>query len=215
MWQSLKRMLKRARASPGMRLTVLLPTSIEVNSRFDGCELRAALVERLALQRLDQLHQAADRIVGALRIGDVALLAGDDQMAVERAAPADLDGVAELLLTLLGSPRMQWSNFSPRSAAHCSSLGVPLTAMPSSSPVIRNEIEPFGLPPLRGEMIEHRGERAGDAALHVDGAAAVQLAAVDSRRRTADASRPSRRPAAPRRYGRRTSDAARRVPMRA
>ena len=24
---------------------------------------------------------------------------------------------------------------------------VPLTAMPSSSPVIRNEIEPFGLPP--------------------------------------------------------------------
>ena len=28
-----------------------------------------------------------------------------------------------------------------------SSLMVPLTAMPSSSPVIRNEIDPFGLPP--------------------------------------------------------------------
>jgi hypothetical protein len=33
---SLKRMLKRARASAGIRLTVLLPTSIEVNSRLDG-----------------------------------------------------------------------------------------------------------------------------------------------------------------------------------
>ena len=70
---------------------------------------------------------------------------------------------------------MQWSNFSPRSAAHCSSLGVPLTAMPSSSPVIRKEIEPF-FSPVPVEMIEHGGERAGDAALHVDGAAAVKLA---------------------------------------
>ena len=41
------------------------------------------------------VDQPADRIVGALRIGDMALLAGDDQRAVERAAPADLDGVAE------------------------------------------------------------------------------------------------------------------------
>ena len=51
--------------------------------------------------------------------------------------------------------------------------------MPSSSPVIRNEIEPFGLPPLAAEMIEHGGERAGDAALHVDRAAAIELAAGD------------------------------------
>ena len=81
--------------------------------------------------------------------------------------------------TLLGSPSMQWSNFSPCSAAHFSSLGVPLTAMPSSSPVIRNEIEPLaGLPPCAREMIEHRGERASDAALHVDRAAAVKRGAV-------------------------------------
>jgi hypothetical protein len=50
--------------------------------------------------------------------------------------------------TLPGSPRMQCENFSPRSAAHFSSLMVPLTAIPSSSPVIRNEIEPLGLPPF-------------------------------------------------------------------
>jgi hypothetical protein len=32
-------MLKRARASPGIRFTVGLPMSIEVNSRFDGSNL--------------------------------------------------------------------------------------------------------------------------------------------------------------------------------
>jgi hypothetical protein len=41
---------------------------------------------------------------------------------------------------LVGSPRMQWSNVSPRAAAHASSLTVPLTAIPSSSPVIRKAI---------------------------------------------------------------------------
>src|SRR4029077_16523588 len=51
--------------------------------------------------------------------------------------------------TLLGSPRRQWSNFSPRSAAHCHSLTVPFPATLSSSPVMSSEIEPrFGLPPF-------------------------------------------------------------------
>ena len=68
-------------------------------------ELLAALVER-RLQRGDQRDQPADRIVGAIGIGDVALAAGDDQRAVERAAPSGLDGVAETS-TLLGSPRTQ------------------------------------------------------------------------------------------------------------
>ena len=56
----------------------------------------AALVERLVHQRGHQLDQPAHRIVGALRIGDVALLAGHDQHAVLRAAAAELDGVAKL-----------------------------------------------------------------------------------------------------------------------
>ncbi len=46
--------------------------------------------------------------------------------------------------------------------------------MPSSSPVIRNEIEPLRLAATGFEMIEHGGDRAGDAALHVDGAAAIE-----------------------------------------
>ena len=71
--------------------------SIEVNSRFDGSNLCAAVVERLVHQRAHQLDQPAHRVVGAVRIGDVAHLAGDDQHAVLRAAAAELDGVAELV----------------------------------------------------------------------------------------------------------------------
>src|SRR6187549_3323004 len=56
-----------------MRLTVLLPTSTEVNSRCDGA-------------------------ICALRIGHVPLRAAHDEVAVEGAAPADFDGVAELIL---------------------------------------------------------------------------------------------------------------------
>ena len=51
--------------------------------------------------------------------------------------------------------------------------------MPSSSPVIRNEIEPLRLAAVGGEMIERRRDLAGDRALHVDGAAAVQHAVGD------------------------------------
>ena len=36
-----------------------------------------------------------DGIVGALRIGDMALCAVNDQFACERSAPADLDRIAE------------------------------------------------------------------------------------------------------------------------
>ncbi len=81
--------------------------------------------------------------------------------------------------TLVGSPSTQWSNFSPRSAAHFNSLMVPLTEMSSSSPVIRNEIEPFGLPPLSARYCSTAATHAGDAALHVDRAAAIQEAVLD------------------------------------
>ena len=37
----------------------------------------------------------------------------------------------------------------------------------------------FGLAAIRGEMIERRGDEAGDAAFHIDGAAAVQHVARD------------------------------------
>ena len=56
---------------------------------------------------------------------------------------------------------------------------VPLTATLSSSPVISSEIEPLRLAAVRGEVIERGGDEAGDAAFHVDGAAAVKHVARD------------------------------------
>ena len=57
--------------------------------------------------------------------------------------------------------------------------------MSSSSPVIRNEIEPFGLAAMVGEIFQHRRDAAGDAALHVHRAAPVQKAVLDVARKRA------------------------------
>ena len=62
---------------------------------------------------------------------------------------------------------------------------VPLTEMSSSSPVIRNEIEPFRLAAIVSEILQHRRDAAGDAALHVDRAAAVEKAVLDVARERA------------------------------
>jgi hypothetical protein len=96
---------------------------------------------------------------------------------------------------------------SPRSRAHCRSLTVPLTAMPSSSPVIRNEIDPFG---AAAAQMSEAAARAGDRALHVDRAAAVERAPHDLAA-NGGCVQVLRRRAAPRRYGRRSTDAARRA----
>jgi len=130
----------------------------------------------------------------------VALLAVDVKHAVLRSRGGPTLMQSPSHSTLLGSPSTQWSNFSPRAAAHCSSFIVPLTETSSSSPVIRNEIEPLpssrGLPPWSLRYCSHRGDAAGDAALHVDGAAAIEIAVLDGRPRTRHGSRRSRRPAA-------------------
>src|SRR5580704_16801110 len=58
-------------------------------------EMAAALIEPQGHERAHERDEPADRILGKLGIGDVALPAADDQRAVERAASTDLDGVAE------------------------------------------------------------------------------------------------------------------------
>ena len=138
----------------------------------------AASIERLGLQRRHQRHQTADRILGAVGIGDMALLAGDDQMAVERAAPADLDGVAE---------RIHIARFAEDAVVEFfAALGGPLQQLGRA--VDRNAFlvagdqkrdRAFWLAAIGREVIEHGGERAGDAALHVHRAAAVKLVAGD------------------------------------
>src|SRR5262245_30968762 len=61
-------------------------------------KLRAALVEWLALKRRDQRHQSANWIFRMLRVSDMTLFPAHDHMAIERAAPADLDRIAQCLL---------------------------------------------------------------------------------------------------------------------
>ena len=57
----------------------------------------AAVIEQPGLERRQDGHQPRHRVVGPVRVGDMALRAPDGQPGVERAAPADLDGVAQPL----------------------------------------------------------------------------------------------------------------------
>src|SRR5262249_34439789 len=130
------------------------------------------------LQRRDQRDQPADRIVGALRIGDVALPAADNQRAVERTAAAGLDGVAEDFdiarlaenamvesLAALGRPVKQLDGAVDRDAL----LGAG----------DQKRDRPVRLAALGRQMIERRCDKTGNAAFHVDSAAAVEALASE------------------------------------
>ena len=90
-WLSLKRMLKRARASRrddvDGRVADIDRGELEV--RGSNCAVPSS--SGSSMSAAISVDEPAHRIVGAVRIGDVALLAGDDQRAVQRAAAADLD----------------------------------------------------------------------------------------------------------------------------
>src|SRR3569623_20380 len=58
-------------------------------------EMICALIERVGIQRADKRRDVRQRIVRAVGISDMALLALDDQRAGQRAAPPDLNEVAE------------------------------------------------------------------------------------------------------------------------
>ena len=105
--------------------------------------------------------------------------------------------------------RCNGRNCSPRAASHSSILTVPLMAGPSSSPVMRKPIEPFFGAPCLSRSSEGGGGEGGDAALHVGGAAPDKLALDDLAGEGIDAPFRRNRPAAPRRYGRRTAGRAR------
>ena len=104
----------------------------------------------------------------------MALPAGDDQRAVERAAPAGLDGVAE---------HLDIARLAEKAVVECfAALGRPLQELDGA--VDRDALLVAGdeerdrtllrLAAVRGQIIERRRDEAGDAAFHVDGAAAVQ-----------------------------------------
>ncbi len=108
----------------------------------------------------------------------MALLAGHDQVAVERAAAADLDGVAK---------RLQIARLAQNAVVEFfAALRRPFQelgrAIDRDAFLVAGDQErdrALGLAAVMAEMVEHRGERAGNAAFHVDGAAAEKLAVRD------------------------------------
>ena len=173
-------MLKASVALAGMTLAAGLPTSIEVISRLVGWKSSVPSSNGWREQRLGELHQAAHRIVGEMRIGGMALPAVT--VIVPDSEPRrPILTMSPSCRGLVGSPTIAASQLSPLAAAQSSSFAVPLIEGPSSSPVIRSETEPLQRAVLF-EMARHRRDEAGDAALHVDCAAAVELAVCDLRR---------------------------------
>ena len=182
--------------------------SIEVNSRFDGSNLWLPASSGSSISARHQLDQPAHRIVGAVRIGDVALLAGDDQHAVLRAAAAELDGVAELrdvaglaqhamveLLAARGRPFQQLGAAVDRDAFLVAGDQERDRALWACRRWRRdNRASPRSCRRSRPSCRPRRGRTARRRRC---------------RPRTAHATTPWDRPAAPRRCGRRTSGAAR------
>ena len=125
-------------------------------SRLAGGEIGRALVERRRVKRFERRREPAQRVVGEMGIGDVALLAEKREPPGQRAAPAVLDHVAERG----DARRLAEHAMVERSpllfSAHSSSLTVPLTAGPSSSPVRRKLIDPAKSP--RATKSQRRGD---------------------------------------------------------
>src|SRR5258708_3422910 len=118
---------------------------------------------------------ASPGIVGVFGIGEVAVLAGDDEGAVERAAPADLDGVANHRRIARLAEDAMVEGLAARGRPFDELHG----SVHSNAFLVSRYQErdrSLRLAPARGKMIERGGERAGDLALQVDRAAAVERA---------------------------------------
>ena len=114
-----------------------------------GWKLRAAVVERLGLAaprsaspaRGSDCRRAADRRHGPACRCTIRWPLSEPRRPILMVSPS-----SSLIARLAQNAVIEFFAVLGRPF---NSLGVPLTAMPSSSPVIRNEIEPFfGLPPF-------------------------------------------------------------------
>ena len=121
----LKRMLSCARRRAGDDVGRL-------GRRLDGGDLEVgglegvgAVVEVKRVERGDHPRQLRDRIVGAVRVGDMALRARHVDPHVDRAAPADLDDVAEPRRPRSARRSGSCPAGSPRSVIQSMSRGVP------------------------------------------------------------------------------------------
>ena len=139
--------------------------------------MRGAAVERFGLQCRDEPDHSGDRVLGELRIGDMALLAVHDETAGERAAPPDLDHVAESL----GVRRLAEDAMVEALALRLCPIEQLDGAVDGRTLLVAGDEKADRAGEIRmpGEVCQRRRHHAGDAALHVGGAAAEELAAFD------------------------------------
>src|SRR6516162_5573910 len=131
-----------------------------------------AFVER-RLQSRDQAYKSWNRIIGTLRVRNMALAAGDDQGAVERTAASDLDRVANDLEIA----RFAENAMIEALAAVTRPLEKLDRAVDRNALLIAGDEErdrAFRFAAVRFQIVKRGGDKAGNAALHVDGAAAIQ-----------------------------------------
>src|SRR5947209_12165266 len=142
-----------------------------------GLKVRAAVVKLLLAQRYDKRRDIRHRIRRAMRISHMALHAVDDQRARQRAAPPDLDAVAELL-DIAGLAQHAMIEFL---AARRGPLQKFYGTVDRDVFLIARDQKrdrAFRRAAIRGQVVERCCDAAGDPALHVDRAAAMEHAVL-------------------------------------
>ena len=138
-----------------------------MTSRLDGWNGVVAVVQRDRVERGQHARQLGDRIIGAVGIGDVALHARYLDPHVDRAAAADLDDVAEPLLRgRLADQDHVGPDVARRHPAHQRRRAVGRRPF-----LVAGDDQ--AQPALLIDDLSRRGDEGGDAALHVDRAAAI------------------------------------------
>ena len=130
-----------------------------------------ACVEFVIRETGDQPGQHRDRIGGPVRIGNVALFAVDGDPGVERAAPPDLDHVAQRML------RRRLADDAGVDDLALGHQGLDHTfgAVQGRAFLVAGDQEGQAARDLAlGQNMRHRRDPGGDAALHVDRAATVE-----------------------------------------
>ena len=208
---SLKRMLNVARATPGAMLVAGLPMSIVVTCRLDGWKCSVPSSSGVVVKACSIATSRCAALSTRCGYATWPCTPSTTSAAGHAAATADLDHVAERR----GRGRLA----DDAGVEHLAALAQPIEHLPGA--VDRRGLLVAGdqQADRAGELVAARrqkplggGDKGGDRPLHVDRAAAAQLAVAQHWRRTARTTSPRPDRSAPRRYGRRSTDSGGRCP---
>ena len=134
-----------------------------------------AVVQTMVGQTGDQSGQHRDRIGRTVRIGDMALFAVHRDPGVERAAPPDLDHVAQQMLR---GRLADHAGVDDLALGH-QGLDHPLGAVQGRALLVAGDQEGQAAGDLAlGEDLRNRRHPGRDTALHVDGTPAIENAVL-------------------------------------